>query len=224
MKNIQLKSWVCLLLTTHCIAVLAADTTAAARATNKELPPGTIQTIQLIGRSVLAAKHNEIADPNAAQVKTRLQNLGQSLDEVIKADVKPTPGALRVANSLDQNKTKSTADHEVELREHQQDVDQKTNTLKQRLSELKAENQHRRQTLSESPENGHQPQMRHLLDKSQAISDEVDVALVDKSPERMTKLMRLRDRLTIKSLSEVQPARTVAEDTPTISTITRHRD
>lgn len=206
----------------------------------QELPPDTIQTIQLIGRSVLAAKHSEVLDPNAAQVKARLQTLRQNLDEVIKAEQAPSSSALVLSsastsnassNNASSNKIinkktaqQSLAEHDVEQRKHQQDVDQKTSALKQDLSEIKADNQQRRQNLSNQEENEHQPHVRQLLDKSQSISDEIDTALADKSPERMAKLMQLRDRLTVKTLDEMQPAKTTAEETPTISTITRHRE
>jgi hypothetical protein len=195
----------------------------------KELSPDTIQTIQHIGRSVLDAKHSEVMDPNIVQVKSRLQNLRQNLDDVIKVEQTPLYSASTTYNTENQSTSKqSNPQRDIEMRKHEKDVEQKTSTLKQHLGDIKLDNQQRRQALSDHPENDHQPHMRQLLDKSQSISDEIDTALADKSPERMAKLMQLRERLNVKSLGDmqrdIQPAKTTAEETPTISTITRHRE
>lgn len=262
MKNKQVKTLVCVILAMHCMTALATDAVtptkraaqagstfklkafnAAPRPVNQpnptnlqELPPDTIQTIQLIGRSVLAAKHGESVDPNTAQVKSRLQNLRQSLDDVIKVDVEPVSGELTASSptasiNTDTNKNSSSSnksnkfqtDHEAKQQQHQQNVA----VLKQSISDLKADNQQRRQSLvgrDESTESEHQPHIRNLLDKSQAFTDEVDAALADNGPEHMAKLMQLRDRLTIKTLNDMKSVKTAAKETPTMSTITRHRE
>lgn len=200
----------------------------------QELPPDTIQTIQLIGRSVLAAKNSEDIDSNMLQMKSSMQALQHSLDDVVKANLEFAPSEINVSDTVNPENIKSysngnklnkpKADIELKQQKRQLRVGKKTDDLKQQLKNLRSENQLRRQSFNELDGNEKQLYRQNLTDKSQAILDEVDAALADNSPSRITKIIKLRDRLALKTVADIQPARITAEDTPTISTITRHRE
>ena len=203
-----------------------------------QLPPDSIQAIQLIGRSVLAAKHSENIDPKTNQMKQRLVALQKSIDELIEAEVEVVPSELSDINTVDitlgaentNSKTKpntATENIKKDVTDKQQKKSlrkqQKMATLQQRLNDLKVDQNTFKQTEIVSEQRERQPHMPHLLAMTEAISAEIEAALASDDTSRRGKLNKLRERLKVKNMGEMQ-VNPNQEETPTISTITQHRE
>lgn len=203
-----------------------------------QLPLDSIQAIQLIGRSVLAAKHSENIDPKTVQMKQRLVALQKSVDEMIEADIEIVPKELNSMNAVEitaetertKSKNKSNIAKDIpkaDAIEKQQKYtlrkQQKTAALQQRLNDLKADQNTYKQTEMVADQHERQPHMQNLMAKSEALSMEITAALADDDASRREKLNKLRDRLKVKNMGEMQ-AISSQEETPTISTITKHRE
>ena len=203
-----------------------------------QLPPDSIQAIQLIGRSVLAAKHSENIDPKTVQMKQRLVALKKSVDEMIEADIEVVPGELNSMNAVEvtteagsagskskPNAAKDTKKADVAESQKKSTLrkQQKMALLQQQLNDLKADQNTYKQTEMVADQHERQPHMQHLLAKSEALSVEITAALADDDAGRSEKLNKLRERLKVKNMGEMQ-AISIQEETPTISTITKHRE
>lgn len=176
------------------------------------LAPDQIQAIQGIGRSVLAARHGETADPVAEGLRADLKTLAAGLEDASQTnDPDVRIQGTRAGNSQNRHQAQRDA-----LRGH-----------------LEAARQHRQQWRAAADQtatsDGQRAQHEHQFKKSDELQQEIDTALA--SGERAN-LAALRERLRPKSLGEVvaeqraaarAAGQTVPEPEPTLSTLVRHR-
>ena len=198
---------------------------------SQAIAPKDLQSIQVIGRSVLAAKHEAQPDPDAIQLKLRLQMIHQNLMNLQAEEVHIESNETKAEVNLDSANTVKTQDGQKAAKESTQksqkrqklesDLALQTNQLRTQAGTIKAK--HTDLKLVGNANEGRRTQINseQLADKSQALATEVDEALADTSDQRLAKLAKLRDRLQTKSLGDLQPK---LEPAPTISTITRHRE
>ena len=195
------------------------------------IAPKDLQSIQVIGRSVLAAKHEAKPNQEAEQLKLRLQMIHQNLinlqAEEVHIESNETKAEINLdsANSVKTQSGQQAAKESIQKSQKRQklesDLALQTNQLRTQAGTIKAK--HTDLKLVGNANEGRRTQINseQLADKSQALATEVDEALADTSDQRLAKLAKLRDRLQTKSLGDLQPK---LEPAPTISTITRHRE
>ena len=203
------------------------------------IPPGDLQNIQMIGRSVLAAKHEAQPDPDAIQLKLRLQAIHDNLVKLsaeempiqvseTKAEINAVSNAAISTDATKADKNpesqpavKAKSEHAQKTQKLESDLVQKTHQLRLETDAIKTKHHRDNESNDAHEKSGMAVNPTHLAEKTQALVAEVDDALADKSEQRSVRLAKLRDRLTTKSLGEMQ-AKTESE--PTFSTLTHHRE
>ena len=203
------------------------------------IPPGDLQNIQVIGRSVLAAKHEAQPDSDAIQLKLRLQAIHDNLVKLsaeempiqvseTKAEINAVSNAAISTDAVKTNKNpesqpavKAKNEHVQKTQKLESDLAQQTSQLRLESDSIKTKHQGDNESSDAQEKRGMAVNPTHLAEKTQALVAEVDEALADKSEQRSVKLANLRDRLATKSLGEMQQK---SESEPTFSTLSHHRE
>ena len=188
------------------------------------LDASQLQAIQAAGRSVLSAKRGQVSDAEQIVLRDAVKALSVSIDQALA----PQAASVTLLNSLNKGFTGSSAPARGEDR---------FATVRSRLSNLRE----RRQQASEHRREDHVDNVRteNFVAKTGKLGDEVQAALDAPPAERFTKLRELRGRLQSKGQNELMMERRAEADargkesgkeqfapppeTPTISTIVRHR-
>ena len=198
---------------------------------SQAIAPQELQSIQIIGRSVLAAKHGEQAEPNAEFLKQRLQAIHKSLEKLHNENMQLHASEIKIESAVDTSKATNTPNTKQSVlidklkaknsQKIEDELTQESAQLHKQVEDIRGKTPNYERGDNPEEVHDHRPRLADLTDKSQQLVAEVNQALVATGEERTRKLEQLRERLQTKSLGELLPK---AEPVPTITTITHHRE
>lgn len=180
------------------------------------LGPETVYMVQGVSRSVLAAKQSVMQDPDELALGAELKALSELLTQLSIESTTPKI-SLKSDNGSKNGKNGAPGNYEQASA-----IESKLASLNQRYSRMKDKKQKEKQVESLQRNEA-------LVAKAAEIHDEIKTALIAPQQERAKRLARLRERLEagrIPAITESKKSSSGGEDsnqTPTISTIVRHR-
>lgn len=187
------------------------------------LDAGQLQAIQQVSRSVLGAKRGQVSDAEHIALRDEVKALSVSIDQAL------APQAASVILLNKESAALSTS--------ASRPGEERFATVRSRLSSLRERN--RQATGQRRKDHADNIRTQDLVAKAGKLDAEVQAALAAPAAERVTKLRELGSRLQTKGQHEHMLERraeadarrkdsgaeqsVAAPETPTISTIVKHR-
>ncbi len=187
------------------ISLFLAQAAYASDATDPRssgLDPKTAEKVQSIGRAVLATRHAQPESPAMEALRQRLADLRQAVMQVHGGVVR----LEKEAEALGRGYQGSV------IAEKERHIHAALEGLRRQRAAVELD-------IQESAEQRDHTVERNATAKVKELEGEVEDALQGPVESRAEKFLILQDRLAIKRLSPAQPG----NETPTISTIVRHR-
>lgn len=191
------------------------------------LSPADLRVIQGMGRAVLFAHQTAIDDPVQVAVRNDMRELGAAVDQSLftaTPQIQIDAGKTLRPDANDIRDRRSGLRPDSDLPDRYVAVRSRLSMARQRTDRLRG---------GEAPSNAAESERAFaLLTKAAALHDEIGAALDGPVADKGSRLAGLRERLRPRTLTEVLAEReaagrvageAVAEPTPTITTIVRHR-
>lgn len=205
-----------LVLSLPTMALSAQKNTGDENRSKRGLKPEQLQTIQAIGRSVLAAKHSQKKNPELKQLRQRVRELRQAVKEFNHINFSVEQGAVAI-DSSDPKAMKSRTATKSRIQPKRHAAQGK---LASALTKLRTHRVAMRDKRGKSAGGRDATLIANAMVKCEQLENEVEEFLASAPSEQSVKLKDLQDHLAPSKLLEVSRFQ---NDTPTISTITRHR-
>ncbi len=198
-----------------CPLLAVADTGIGSKA---RLGAEKLQTIQSISQNILTAKRKDTPNPELEQLRLRIEELRQVVEKfhsgVIDSEV--TLAEPNNITMFDGNK-----DGKLVVRQEKRDIvkkEKQSNEVEAALGKMRTQRAKFEAAATSRPEHkqGHE---RKLANKLKELENELESALQAPQAEQTEKLTALSKRLKINSGREERKP----DDTPTLTTIVRHR-
>jgi hypothetical protein len=178
--------------------------------------------IQDISQKVLAAKHSETVNPQLQPLKQRFEELRLMLEKLCGANT-TAPASLTLTRDITRSSDgNGDQNAEVNRREPEQ-MDDYTENQKQDVGNALARMREQRAKFDAAAEIApeHRNNQEHkTAAKLKELEDELDDALQGSQLKCTEKLADLKRRFKISTITNEGPL----DNTPTISTIVRHRN
>lgn len=176
-----------------------------------------VQQIQAVSQAVLKAKKNITPDPDMQTLRqqvTALQQAIVSLADTSSVQVKDSS----LPSQTDEKISAGSAPDQQQAKRQERE-----NNLRKVINEVR-----RQRTLVQfksQDETGEYASMKSTAAAKLAeLENDTDELLNSRPEERAEKISRLKERLSASHLPFVSQPDTAEQDTPTISTIVRHRE
>lgn len=185
----------------------------------KGLKAEHLETIQAIGRSVLAAKHSQETDPELEQLRQRVKALRGAVKALHRLDVNAGKGTVTIVDpGTQKSKSPRAAPNSLMHQKRQAALENlKTEGAKLRTHRLAMKPLNKKMERPSARRRAALAERAKI--KTQELEKEIEAYFASSPEEQPTKLNQL-----LEHLAPQHPRRAIRqEETPTLSTITRHR-
>lgn len=178
------------------------------------LKPGTVQEIQVIGQNILTAKHGEPPNPEFTLLRQRVEELQQAVEDL---SVSSTSLEVTMGESSDISMTDGGKESKASDKYSERDRAKREN-VKGVLGRVRA--QRLKYESANDTRGSIKGEIEHRsVSKLKELEDDLDNVLKAPQDVQSAKLEALREHLKIHRRIVDQKQ----DETPTISTIVRHR-
>lgn len=186
------------------------------RRNTERIDPAQLRQIQTLGQSVLTAKHGAVPDAELTQLRQRVQELREALvvlGQPVLSDLVVAPADASVGTAKG-----SVAARQLETQGKYQAAEDR---VRRAVTQLRQHRTAIAKRSSPKPDEHRAQVAARAAHKAQELETEIEQTLSAPPQERTQRLQALRERLQSRRLLEQPPS---IERTPTLTTLTRHRE